>query len=338
MPVSVTVVIAAYNAEATVSRAIRSALAQPETAEVIVVDDASADGTCAAINHEAEADRRVRLIRQDTNQGPAAARNRAIDDATSDFVAVLDSDDVFLPGRLECLLSCDPIEMVADNIAFVKPGHLAMAVEQDWSVISPAFTPLDATGFVLGNLRKKGVSRGELGFLKPLLSRRFLEQHNLRYDPSLRLGEDYDLYVRMLLAGARMRLTRRPGYAAVVRGDSLSARHGADDLGSFFTALRAHLAMGPHSSNLTRAMQAHLTEVRRKHDHRVFLDLRRSQGGRAAIRYLLSARDRAWPVARQIARDKLGLDEMAGEAAPDHGVRLLLQTDEVNPGSGLPEL
>ncbi|WP_171179585.1 glycosyltransferase family 2 protein [Ruegeria sp. HKCCD8929] len=327
MSACVTVIIAAFNAQTTLSRAIRSALVQPETAEVIVVDDASGDDTCAVARDEVERDPRVRLIRQETNQGPAAARNRALDAATSEFVAVLDSDDVFLPQRLELLLSCPSIDMVADNIAFVTQEHLATAVGLDWSAIAPDFTPLGTTEFVLGNLRKQGVSRGELGFLKPVLSRAFLEKHKLRYDPALRLGEDYDLYVRMLLAGARMCLTRRPGYAAVVRSDSLSARHGAGALAALQAALEAHLGAGTHSPDLDRAMQAHLREVRHKRDHRVFLDLRRQQGSWAAIRYLCGASDRTWPVVRQIARDKLNLNQMAGDAAPKDGARLLLRSD-----------
>lgn len=324
MSASVTVIIAAYNAQVTVARAIRSAVSQPETVEVIVVDDASSDDTRDLVEAEICRDARVRLIRQEVNQGPAAARNRALKAATSDYLAVLDSDDVFLPGRLGRLLACHDGDLLADNIAFVTPANLQAAVETNWSAIRPEFTALGVAEFVRGNLHTAGVSRGELGFLKPVLSRRFLLQHDLRYDPTLRLGEDYDLYVRMLLAGARMRLTRRPGYAAVVRPNSLSARHGAAELGALRHALQAHLATGPHPSDLTQAMQAHLRQVRHKHDHRMFLDLRRSHGARAALGYLFGDRNRFWPVFLQIARDKLGFSTLARDAAPETGVRLLL--------------
>ena len=327
MTPSVTVIIAAYNAQDTLARAIRSALSEPETAEVIVVDDASRDKTSAVAKDEGQRDPRVRVIQFDKNQGPGAARNRAIDAATSKFVAVLDSDDLFLPRRLGRLLGSEAGEMVADNIAFVAPENLNEALHQNWSENRPTFAPLSATEFVLGNLRKTGVARGELGFMKPIMSRAFLNHHNLRYDPSLRLGEDYDLYVRMLLAGARLTLTRSPGYAAVVRQTSLSAQHGAQELAHLSDKLNSHLEMGGHPPDLARAMQAHLDEVRRKRDHRMFLDLRRAQGSWAAIRYLFAARDRLWPIAHQIARDKLKLSAMAGEAAPKQGIRLLLPMD-----------
>lgn len=327
MTSGVTVIIAAYNAQDTLARAIRSALSEPETSEVMVVDDASQDDTCAITRREAQNDPRVRLIPLDTNQGPGAARNRALDAASSAFVAILDSDDVFLPGRLGRLLSCRGCDMMADNIAFVTPENINDISHGDWSAHQPLFEPLTPTQFVRGNLRKRGVARGELGFMKPVMSRDFLNRHNLRYDPSLRLGEDYDLYVRMLLAGARLKLTHTPGYGAVVRQTSLSARHGAHELACLHDSLEAHLSMGAPSPDLTHAMHAHLDEVRRKRDHRIFLDLRREQGAWAAIRYLLGASNRIWPIAHQIACDKLRLSGQAGEAAPQHGIRLLLPAD-----------
>lgn len=326
---SATVIIAAYNAQDTLARAIRSALSEPETAEVIVVDDASNDDTRVTALQATQSDPRVHLISLNTNQGPGAARNMALDTATSAFVCVLDSDDVFLPGRLGRLVSCNACEMVADNVAFVNAENLHEATLKDWSTVQPTFLPLSATQFVLGNLRKRGVARGELGFMKPIMSRAFLNKHNLRYDPSLRLGEDYDLYVRMLLAGARLKLTRTTGYAAVVRHNSLSAQHGADELTRLHNRLKAHLSAATLAPDLTRAMQALLVEVRQKRDHRVFLDLRRAQGSWSAIRYLFGAGNRLWPIARQIIQDKLKMTAIKGdEAAPKHGIRLLLPTDK----------
>ncbi|WP_299706347.1 glycosyltransferase family 2 protein [uncultured Tateyamaria sp.] len=321
---SVTVIIAAYNAQDTLARAIRSALSQPETLEVIVVDDKSLDATAAVAFEEAKADARVRLLTAEINQGPAAARNRALDAATADFVAILDADDVFLPGRLSRLMACDDAEMLADNIAFVTTDRIGGLMDRTWPDITPDFQTLGITQFVLGNLRRKNVARGELGFLKPVMSRKFLNRHGLRYDTRLRLGEDYDLYLRALLAGARLKFTRRPGYAAAIRRTSLSAQHGAAELSEMHDRLVAHLQMDGLSPALTQAMQAHRDEVRRKRDHRVFLDLRREKGAWVALRYLFGATNRIWPIARQIMSDKLGWTAMAGDAAPAIDVRLLL--------------
>lgn len=96
---SISVVIPAYNREHTVLTALRSVLWQslPPT-EVIVVDDGSSDGTAAAV--ESLGAPTVRLIRQ-ANGGISAARNTGILAAQGDWVAFQDSDDEWLPTKLE---------------------------------------------------------------------------------------------------------------------------------------------------------------------------------------------------------------------------------------------
>ncbi|MEM1428902.1 MAG: glycosyltransferase [Pseudomonadota bacterium] len=318
----VATLIAAYNAAPTLARAIRSALSQPETSEVIVVDDASTDASLQIARAEAARDSRVRVLAQSRNQGPAAARNRGLDAATAPVVAVLDSDDWFLPGRFARLLSRTDWDMIADNVLFGTPTALEAGARSPQRAVG--FEALTAEAFVRGNLPQAGVARGELGFLKPLLSRGFLDRHGLRYDPALRLGEDYDLYVRMLLSGARMTLTRQAGYAAVVRSTSLSARHGAAELETLHRAVNRHLRAPGLTAGEAEAMQAQSRLLRRKRDHRVYLDTRRSAGTAAALRFAVGAWARPVPLGLQILRDKLGLSVRAADALPDGGTRLLL--------------
>ena len=102
---SVAILIAAYNAEATLARAIASALAQPEVAEVFVIDDASQDKTVEIAAAAARADARVRVLTQTANAGPAAARNLGLAHARADWIGVLDADDYFQPGRIGRLLA-----------------------------------------------------------------------------------------------------------------------------------------------------------------------------------------------------------------------------------------
>ncbi|MGB3556875.1 MAG: glycosyltransferase family 2 protein, partial [Jannaschia sp.] len=206
---SVTVIVAAHNCAPTIDRAIASALEQAETAEVIVVDDASSDDTVVRAGAWTERDGRVHVISLSENAGPAGARNRAMDAATGDVLAILDSDDFFGPGRLAHLLGDVGWDMAADNVVFVREDATDTL---DFAALPGADCGFDDLGlgrFVRGNLSDGLRARGEMGFLKPLMDRRFLERNGLRYDPSLRLGEDYDLYMRMLLAGARFRVTLR---------------------------------------------------------------------------------------------------------------------------------
>ncbi len=94
----VSVVIPAHNGGKTVARAIESALAQRHDAvEIIVADDGSTDETREVAGRYPK---RVRVVGQE-NRGAAAARNLGLHEARGEYVAFLDADDEFLPGRLE---------------------------------------------------------------------------------------------------------------------------------------------------------------------------------------------------------------------------------------------
>lgn len=98
-PIRVSAVLPAYCRAEVVREAIASALTQTAPVhEVIVVDDASGDGTADAVR--SVADPRVRLIALDRNVGQSAATNIGIDAATGEGIALLDSDDVWLPEKL----------------------------------------------------------------------------------------------------------------------------------------------------------------------------------------------------------------------------------------------
>jgi glycosyltransferase involved in cell wall biosynthesis len=96
-----TVIIPVYNAAQYVAQAVESALSQPETAEVILVEDGSLDGSLAVCEGLAAQHDKVRLLRHPDgeNRGAAASRNLGMKNAFYDFIAFLDADDYYLPGR-----------------------------------------------------------------------------------------------------------------------------------------------------------------------------------------------------------------------------------------------
>ena len=99
----VSVVIPTFNRARLVRRAVQSALDQSYgRLEVVVVDDGSTDGTRDAI--AGIDDDRLHYVRQE-NAGLPAARNRGIAESTGDFIALLDSDDVWLPWKVEAQLA-----------------------------------------------------------------------------------------------------------------------------------------------------------------------------------------------------------------------------------------
>ena len=311
----VSVVVTAYDAEATIADAVRSALAEPEVAEVIVVDDASRDATAHAAAHAAGGDPRLVVLRQPRNGGPAAARNRAFAAARGDFVAVLDADDFVLPGRFARLLAVSDWDLVADNILFVTEATVPDDLPPVPRAAGKGVIDIDLNGFVRANLSSKGSARHEWGFLKPVIRLDFLRRHRLRYDERLRLGEDYDLYVRMLQAGARFRAIRDVGYAARWRENSLSSRHRTEDLEALWRASESHLAAwraadgGKRGGTDGGAAVAALADHRRDLHHRFalrdFLDNRARMGRAGAMVSALRQPETILPIARGILRDKL---------------------------------
>lgn len=94
----VSVIIPTYNRADTLCRAVDSALQQTYgNVEIIIVDDGSTDHTRQALQPYADS---VRILCQ-TNQGPSAARNRGIEVSQGEIIAFLDSDDVWLPEKLD---------------------------------------------------------------------------------------------------------------------------------------------------------------------------------------------------------------------------------------------
>ncbi|MDY0273154.1 MAG: glycosyltransferase family A protein [Advenella sp.] len=100
---AVTVVIPSYNSEGLIGRTIQSVLDQTwQDLEIIVVDDCSKDTTCSVVSKFIEADARVSLIKLRVNNGgPAAPRNVGVEAAKGDWIAFLDSDDIWHPQKLE---------------------------------------------------------------------------------------------------------------------------------------------------------------------------------------------------------------------------------------------
>lgn len=101
---TVSVIIPAYNAEAYVARAIESVLAQTHPAhEIFVIDDGSRDATAAVAGRFGPP---VVVLRK-PNGGPASARNHGARLATGEWLALLDADDWWFPGKLAAQLACD---------------------------------------------------------------------------------------------------------------------------------------------------------------------------------------------------------------------------------------
>src|SRR5205085_903879 len=128
----VSVIIPACNAGSTVAESLRSAAEQSWTVlEIIVVDDGSSDRTADVVRDFCAREPRARLVRQ-PNLGVAAARNRAIEESSGEWIAPLDSDDLWHPRKIEVQLAA----------AVVKPN---VGLVYNWSRV------IDTCGRVIGS-------------------------------------------------------------------------------------------------------------------------------------------------------------------------------------------
>lgn len=320
------VIIAAKNAFDTIDIAIRSALVEPEVAEVMVIDDGSTDTTSDVAHAADDGTGRLRVVRFDVNRGPSAARNHAISISSAPLISILDADDFFFKGRFAAMLENDDWDLVADNIAFIQqsvPGASSMQPAR----FEPQARFLSLTEFVEGNISRPGVERGETGFLKPVIRRAFLDKHALRYDERLRLGEDYELYTRALAAGARYKVIRHCGYGAIVRGNSLSGRHSTEDLRRLYEADKDILTSCKLSASETAILLEHEKHIRAKFELRHFLDAKKQKGMSGALSHALARLPALPAITRGIWTDKTARFR---KPAPVRDIRYLLDGTPVS--------
>jgi succinoglycan biosynthesis protein ExoO len=209
---TVSVIIAAYNVEDILGRAIRSALNQTaQPLEILVVDDCSTDGTAEVVKQIRHP--LIRLVSTPANGGPAVARNVGLSIARGEWVAVLDADDAWKPDRLRRLTAVGDAEgadFVADNLVLWdinadKEIRVAMAASEPLRRI--CILDLFENDLVDFNFEAFSWS-----LLKPLMRRSFLANHGIRYDEAKREGEDFRLYADVLFHGAKAFLFAEPYY------------------------------------------------------------------------------------------------------------------------------
>jgi succinoglycan biosynthesis protein ExoU len=213
-------------------------------------------------------------------------------------------------------------DLIADNVAFI----FGEPTEVDGLPALPQFQTepeyLDLPRFVEGNISRPNSRRGELGFLKPVMSRAFLDHHGLRYDETLRLGEDYALYVRALAHGARFKVIKSCGYGAVVHATSLSSRHSAGDLAALANSDLELLVNGKLDGPSRAALLLHERHVRDRYRFRNFLDIKAARGVLPALSYGLGSQANVSPIATALFRARARwlasrLRHQAAETIPD---------------------
>lgn len=287
-PDTVSIVIPCYNAAQFLPRAVASALAQTGIAppQVVLVDDGSTDDTARVMADLAARHPSVEAHANPRNMGPAATRNRAIAQATGTWIAVLDADDAYLPGRM-ARLTAVARDRRLDAIADL-PVYYDLAADCRAPRQMPAPGGVTELGFAdfLGHDAETGL---DLGLLKPVFHRDLLVRGLLRYPEQVRHGEDCALYVALTRAGARFGLLREAHYLFSTRVGAVSGRFSPGSvtpvdypsLARQADALRATLAaegaLDVDIDRLLDARKAHVLQLNRRYGWTL---LRKAQMGR----------------------------------------------------------
>jgi glycosyltransferase involved in cell wall biosynthesis len=189
----VSVVIPVYNRAHLIGRAIGSVLAQTyPNFEIVVVDDASTDDLAGALSRIAHP--RIRRVVRPSNRGAAAARNTGVAAAVGEYVAFLDSDDLWYPQKLAVQVAAmrdQPRDVAGTVCAYdcVKAGHPPRCIVPGWTSLTFARTQL------LGCTCGPGTT---------MLCRRVIFAEIGPYDEELRRLEDWDWLLRLAESGHRL--------------------------------------------------------------------------------------------------------------------------------------
>lgn len=189
----ISVVIPLYNKVQHIAETLSSVLAQSVSPrEIIVIDDGSTDGGAQVVRQFESAG--VRLITQ-TNQGVSAARNRGLEEATGDYVAFIDADDLWLPDHLRVLsdlIEKWPQAVLVSTSHLIKRDGMVYSAKSSlplgWEGCVTNFFTAFANGMSLVNSSTACVKRGvalELG----------------GFPVGVKRGEDIILWVRLALHG-----------------------------------------------------------------------------------------------------------------------------------------
>lgn len=208
------VIMPAYNVSGIIERAIRSAAAQTfPPLEILVIDDCSTDNTVEVVNALARDIPSIRLLSTPVNGGPSPARNVGLRAAKGDWIALLDADDAWTPGRLERLSEVareTSADFVADDLvmwdavadAQFKPSYFELPDPQKQITLVDMFSADDNFNF----------SKASFTLMKPIVRLKFLAEHKLEYNEDMKIGEDFTFYIESLFNGAKVILINEAYY------------------------------------------------------------------------------------------------------------------------------
>lgn len=194
----VSVIIPFFNRVELLKKSIKSVLDQShENWELLLIDDCST-GDISDIKEIAREDSRIRIISVEKNSGPAHARNIGIEQASGDYIAFLDSDDIFLPDKLENQLN----EVILTGSLVSHTSYLRRDGKYD---------ELVDTGVLNGDAIPKIIESCTIATPTVMIKTKYLHDTKIRFNEGFRIGEDTCFWLELLkntkLLGIRNALT-----------------------------------------------------------------------------------------------------------------------------------
>jgi glycosyltransferase involved in cell wall biosynthesis len=186
---SISVIIPAYNAKATIFDALEGVFRQtlaPD--EIIVVDDGSTDGTGEAVAERYG--KRVTVIRQD-NTGVAEARNQGVDVSTGRYLQFLDADDMLDPHKLERSLAACQVSRA--EVSYSPAVFVGVDGRTPVSINFPTLP----SGEILTEWLTGTMAGGSYGVMSSMFVTREALQHAGRFEKACTPCEDWDMWIRL---------------------------------------------------------------------------------------------------------------------------------------------
>lgn len=188
----VSIVTATYNSESYIEETYDSIKSQSYANwEWLVTDDCSSDSTVDLLKRIAATDERIKVFQLSVNSGAAVARNNSLENSTGEYIAFIDSDDIWEPSKLEMQLSF----MLDNNISFSFTAY-ELVDKNGRSLKTSVDTHLTSSVSYEDMLKKKAT----LGCSTVMLKRSGFK--NIRM-PLLRTGQDYATWLSLLKTGQK---------------------------------------------------------------------------------------------------------------------------------------
>ena len=201
----VSVIITCYNSSSYVTKALESVLNQTyDNLEVIVVDDASTDDTCAVV--QKITDPRVTLLKRTVNGSCGAARNTALPVVTGRYIAFLDSDDYWLPDKLSIQIK----KMQEKAASFSCTNYIAVRGTREMLITMPE------------EINYRRLLKGNIIHISTVIYDS--KELGKEYMPELRMAEDFATWLNFLKVCKTVLVIREPLARCARRKDSLSSR------------------------------------------------------------------------------------------------------------------